>query len=364
MIMNEVAEAIKLNKRTIRASLHDMVKSAKAVDLVYVLDDDPGYVRQRVGKHFCYFYGSVKIKDKIELERIKKLGIPPAWNNVWICKLANGHLQATGFDILKRKQYRYHSSWNIIRKHTKFYRLLEFGKQIPSIRTNIEHHLSLKGYPKEKILAAVLSLLDQTNIRVGNSSYEKLYGSFGLTTLKNRHITITGSHLHFTFKGKKNIKHNITLKSKKLARIVKACKDIPGKDLFGYYDTEGNIHDITSDMVNKYIRNITNGDFTAKDFRTWAGTVTALNTFTEIGGFETTTEMNQKIATAYDMVARQLGNTRTVCKNYYVHPLIVDLYKENKLEKYLIQLKILESNGTQEALMPAEKLLTKILEKN
>ena len=362
--MNQVAEAIKIDKRVIRASLHNMVKSAKAVDLVYVSDEDPGFIRKRVGEHFVYFDGVVKIKDKIELERIKKLGIPPAWENVWICKLANGHLQATGYDLLKRKQYRYHSSWNIIRKHTKFYRLLEFGKQIPSIRTNIEHHLSLRGYPKEKILAAVISLLDQTNIRVGNTAYEKLYGSFGLTTLKNRHITITGSQLHFTFKGKKNIKHNITLKSKKLARIIKACKDMPGKDLFGYYDTEGNIHDITSDMVNNYIRTITNGDFTAKDFRTWAGTVTALNAFTEIGGFASTSEMNHKVATAYDMVAKQLGNTRTVCKNYYVHPLIVDLYKEKKLERYLTQLKIMELNSQHEAIMPSEKLLLEILEKN
>lgn len=362
--MNEVVEAIRINKRTIRASIHDMVKSAKAVDLVYVSDDNPGLVRKRVGKRFLYIDGDVKIKDKIELERIKKLSIPPAWENVWICKLDNGHLQATGYDLLKRKQYRYHASWNLIRKHTKFYRLLEFGKQITSIRTTIEKHLSLRGFPKEKILGAVISLLDQTNIRVGNSSYEKLYGSFGLTTLKNRHIKVTGTKLHFTFKGKKNIKHKITLKNKKLARIIKACKDIPGKDLFGYYDTDGNSHDITSGMVNDYIRSLTGGEFTAKDFRTWAGTVTALNAFNEIGGFETKTEMNHKVATAYDMVARELGNTRTVCKNYYVHPVIVNLYKEKKLKKYFTQLKIIELKDENEAIMPVEKILLKILEKN
>lgn len=362
--MNELAAAIKINKKTLRASIHDMVKSARAVDLMYVSDSKPGFSRKRVGKKFYYYDGATKITDKVELQRIKKLAIPPAWENVWICKLANGHLQATGFDVMNRKQYRYHPLWNIIRKQTKFYRLWEFGKQIPVIRTTIEQHLALRGYPKEKILAAVISLMDQTNIRVGNSYYEKLYGSFGLTTFKNRHITVTGSQLHFTFKGKKNIKHNITLKSKKLARIVKACKDIPGKDLFGYYDSDGNIHDVTSDMVNNYIRSLTGGKFTAKDFRTWAGTVAALKAFDELGGFETTAEMNQKVALAYEMVAKELGNTKTVCKNYYVHPFIVDLYKENKLKKHLAELESTELNGEKNIIMPAERLLLKILDKN
>ncbi len=362
--MTLTAEAIKINKNTIRASLYDMVKSAKAVDLVYVSDNESGIVRKRRGKNFYYLEGESRIKDKIELQRIKKLGIPPAWENVWICKQENGHLQATGYDVLKRKQYRYHSSWNIIRKKTKYYRLHEFGKQIPKIRTTIEQHLSLRGYPREKILAAVISLLEQTSIRVGNSFYEKLYGSFGLTTLKNRHITVTGSELLFKFKGKKSIKHNISLKSRKLARIIQGCKEIPGKELFEFYDSDGSIHSINLGMVNNYIREITGGDFTAKDFRTWSGTLTALKTFIEIGGFETTAEMNQKIGATYDIVAKQLGNTRTVCKNYYVHPLIVDLYKDNKIDKYLSLLETIELNEEHKALMPEEKLLLKILEKN
>jgi len=362
--MNEVAEAIKLDKKIIRASVHDMVKSAKAVDLVYVTNDHPGFVRKRRGKNFYYLDGEIKVKDKLELERIKKLGIPPAWKKVWICKLPNGHLQATGFDLLNRKQYRYHISWNVIRNKTKYYRLYEFGKQIPNIRTSIEKHLSLRGYPKEKILAAVISLLEQTSIRVGNSFYEKLYGSFGLTTLKNKHITITGAQLLFTFKGKKSVKHNITLKSRKLARIIQGCKEMPGKELFEFYDSEGNIHSINSGMVNDYIRTISGGDFTAKDFRTWSGTVTALTAILESGGFETTTEMNQKIAAVFDLVAKQLGNTRTVCKNYYVHPLIVNLYKENKIESYLNMLETLELNEEHKALLPVEKILLKILEKN
>ncbi len=362
--MSEVAEAIKINKNTIRASLRNMAKSAQAVDLIYVSANEPGILRKRRGKNFYYYDGDIKIKDKIELERIKKLGIPPAWENVWICKHENGHLQATGSDVLKRKQYRYHSLWNFIRKKTKFYRLHEFGKQIPAIRTTIERHLSLPGYPKEKILAAVISLLEQTSIRVGNSFYEKLYGSFGLTTLKNRHITVTGSELRFTFKGKKSIKHNITLKSRKLARIIKGCMEIPGKDLFEFYDHDGNIHNINSGMVNSYIREITGGDFTAKDFRTWSGTVTALNAFMASGDFETATEMNQKITAAFDVVAKQLGNTRTVCKNYYVHPIVVDIYKSNKIKKYISHLETMDLEEKQDVLLPVEKLLLKILEKN
>ncbi len=361
--MIKPADEIKIDKKTIRASLHDMAKSAKAVDLVYVSDNKAGFTRKLYGKKFFYYDGDEKIKGKIQLERIKKLAIPPAWKKVWICKLANGHLQATGFDLLNRKQYRYHDLWNVVRKHTKFYRLQEFGKQMPVIRTQIEKDLSLSGFPQEKILAAVVSLLERTNIRVGNAFYEKLYGSFGLTTLKNRHVKINGTYLRFLFKGKKGVSHNITLKSKKLARIVAACKDMPGKELFEYYDAEGNIHCIDSGMVNNYIRMVTGGEFTAKDFRTWAGTVCALVAFHELGGFETVTEMNQKIPAAFDIVAKQLGNTRTVCKNYYVHPIIIDLYKENKLEKYLCELEVITTSDGQKGLMAEEIILLKILEK-
>jgi len=359
--MAELVDEIKIDKKTIDAVAHDMAKSAKAADLIYTPDNKPGFSRKHTGKAVSYFAGIKKIKDKITIDRIKKLGIPPAWEKVWICKIANGHLQATGFDLLQRKQYRYHSLWNTIRKHTKFYRLQEFGILIPVIRNQIEKDLSLTGFPQEKILAAVVSLLERTNIRVGNAFYEKLYGSFGLTTLKNRHVIINGTQLRFSFKGKKGVQHNITLKSKKLSRIVKGCKDIPGKELFEFYDDNGNIHSIDSGMANKYIGTITGGEFTAKDFRTWAGTVSALVAFNELGSFETTTEMNQKIPAAFDMVAKQLGNTRTVCKNYYVHPVIVELYKENKLEKYLGELKVIETADGQKELMPEEKVLLNIL---
>jgi len=362
--MAELVDEIKIGGKTMYAMAHDMVKSAKAADLIYILDNKPGFSRKQKGKVISFFDGSEKIKDEITLERIKKLSIPPAWENVWICKVANSHLQATGFDKLQRKQYRYHGLWNSIRKQSKFYRLQEFGLLIPVIRKQIEKDLLLKGFPQEKILAAVLSLLERTNIRVGNAFYEKLYGSFGLTTLKNKQVLVNGTSLQFSFKGKKGIQHKVTLKSKALSKIVKGCKDIPGKELFEFYDNSGNIQSIDSGMVNNYISAITSGEFTAKDFRTWAGTLSALEAFKELGSFETATEMNQKIHSAFEKAARQLGNTPTVCKNYYVHPVIVELYKEKKLEKYLDDLKDTETSDGLKELLPIEKVLLKILKRS
>jgi len=359
--MNEVSDEIKIDKKTIYEAAHDMVKCAKAINLIYVLDNKSGFARKKTSKEFCYFDETKKIKDKITLERISKLRIPPAWENVWICKKDNGHLQVTGFDKLGRKQYRYHSLWNAIRKQTKFFRLREFGLLIPVIRKKIEKDLSLKGFPQVKILAAVVSLLERTNIRVGNAFYEKLYGSFGLTTLKKRHLVIKGTQLRFSFKGKKGVQHTITLRSKRLSQIIKGCKDIQGKALFEFYDHNGVIHCIDSGMVNAYISTATGGEFTAKDFRTWAGSLSALAAFNELGSFETNTEMNQKIHSAFEITAKQLGNTATVCKNYYVHPIIVELYKEKKLAKYFGKLKFSETVDGQTALMPVEKVLLKIL---
>ncbi|MDB5226714.1 MAG: topoisomerase [Bacteroidota bacterium] len=353
---------ISVNKRTLRAGIKDPAKSAKAVNLVYVSDQDEGFVRLRDGASFYYMEGDQKLTDKDQLARIKKLVIPPAWENVWICKLENGHLQVTGTDKLGRKQYRYHPSWNTVRNHTKFYRLLEFGKQLPVMRKQLEKHLSLSGFPREKVLAAVVSLLERTKIRIGNSFYEKLYGSFGLSTMKNRHVQVNGTKIVFTFKGKKGVQHQIDLRSRRLANIVKGCKEIPGKELFTYLDENGAVHNVESGMVNEYIRTISSGDFTAKDFRTWAGTVQAILGFKEVENFESETEKNRKIVAVYDMVAKQLGNTRTVCKKYYVHPIVVKLYEEKKLGKYLEQLN--ESEAGIAGLSPEEELLLKILETN
>ena len=358
------ASLANIPKAKIKKILHDPVKTAEAIDLIYVSDNTPGIIRQKKGKDYTYLIEEKKLTDELELERIKKLVLPPAWENVWICALHNGHLQATGLDVKNRKQYRYHPSWNVLRNHTKFYRMLQFGKLLPDIRLQLEKDLSLPGLPKEKILATVVSLMERTNIRVGNNIYEKLYGSFGLTTLKDNHVKVTGNSVKFAFNGKKGVHHNITLKNKKLAAIVQRSKDIPGKELFQYYDESGQRHSIDSGMVNDYIKNICGQDFTAKDFRTWAGTVNAFLAFKEMGMAETTSATKKNIVEALDKVATQLGNTRTVCKKYYVHPLIISLYESKGIDKYFRQLDSVEINDNKADLTADEKVIMKILEKN
>ncbi len=356
-------EGINISNKKIKTILHDAEKSAKAVNLVYVQDNQPGIQRIKKGKNFIYVSEDKKIENEDSLERIKKLVIPPAWENVWICKLDNGHLQVTGIDVKKRKQYKYHSLWNSLRNHTKFYRLHEFGKAIPTIRQQLEKDLSLPGLPLEKVLAAVVCLMEKTSIRVGNNMYEKLYGSYGLTTLKDKHVNINGTNMQFVFKGKKGVSHNISIKSKKLAAIVKKCRDIPGKELFQYIDDNGDHKCIDSGMVNQYIKTISGGeDFTAKDFRTWTGTVHSLIAFKELGESDTITETKRKIVAALDIVAKQLGNTRTVCKKYYVHPAIIDLYEKKNLHSYLNELDNMDQCAPHD-LACEEKVLMKILEK-
>jgi len=359
-----VEEPINLTKKKIESIVNDPEKTAKAANLVYVSDTDPGITRVKAGEKFQYCFNEKIIEDDEELLRIKHLVIPPAWQNVWICRLANGHLQATGFDIKNRKQYRYHLDWNKLRNHTKFYRLHEFGKVLPSIRLQLERDLSLPGLPVEKVLAAVVSLMERTNIRVGNNFYEKLYGSFGLTTLKDKHVTIEGSKLKFSFKGKKGVMHDVTLKNKKLSNIVKKCRDIPGKELFQYYDENGERKSIDSGMVNEYIRKISGSDFTTKDFRTWAGTIYAFLALKEIGCCDTEAETKRRIVQVLDNVSKQLGNTRAVCKKYYVHPLILSLYESRKIEKYLSELDDMLVDDDKASLTSEEKILMKILEAN
>ncbi len=329
-------ELLEIPRRKIKSILRDPAKAAAAVQLVYVCCQDPGITRKRTGKkNFSYFLGDEKLTDKEHLDRIKKLVIPPAWEDVWICVLPNGHLQATGLDLRKRRQYRYHSDWNQLRNQTKFYHIIDFGKSLPDMRAQIKKDLSLPGLPAEKVLATIVSLMERTNIRVGNSVYEKIYGSFGLTTLKDKHVSLNGSKIGFRFKGKKGVEHTISIKNRKLASIVKKCKEIPGKELFQYYDENGDRKAIDSGMVNEYIKKISGADFTAKDFRTWAGTVQALIAFKEIGAYETETEAKRKVAEAFRMVSKQLGNTPNVCKKYYVHPSIISLYQNRELEKYI-----------------------------
>jgi DNA topoisomerase-1 len=357
----EEAQLLSLTSGKIKKIINDPIKTAEAIKLVYVTDAQPGILRVKRGNSFQYIRGDTPVKDKNDLDRIRSLVLPPAWENVWICTLANGHLQATGIDSKKRKQYKYHPLWNSLRNHTKFYRLLEFGEKLPAIRLQLEKDISLPGLPLEKVLATVVCLMERTHIRIGSNLYEKLYGSFGLTTLKDKHVSISGSQLRFTFVGKKGISHNISIKNKKLAATVKKCRDIPGKELFQYYTETGEKRALDSGMVNDYIKQISGSDFTAKDFRTWAGTVQALMAFKELGLYQTQTEAKKKIVEALDKVSIQLGNSRNVCKKYYVHPVVVSLYESGGIEKYLGELDKIEKDDDKSGLTVEEKILMKIL---
>ncbi|WP_207495044.1 DNA topoisomerase IB [Aridibaculum aurantiacum] len=362
--MTEDELIAQIPKRKIRSLLKDPEKSAEAVNLVYVSDCQPGISRVKKGSSFEYWYEGKQVKDEEDLLRIKRLVIPPAWEKVWICKHENGHLQVTGIDARGRKQYKYHPNWNILRNHTKFYRLYQFGLALPCMRVQMEKDLNLPGLPLEKVLATVVSLMERTNIRIGNEAYEKIYGSYGITTLKDKHVKISGHSLKFSFKGKKGVYHDIDIKSKRLASIVKKCQDIPGKELFQYIDEAGNRRSIDSGQVNDYIKSISGGDFTAKDFRTWSGTVQALLAFKSLGNSDTATATKKNIVSALDSVSQALGNTRTVCKKYYVHPIIISLYENNALDRYWKKLEEMQNDDGVAGLTAEEQLVMNILKNN
>lgn len=308
--------------------------AASAAHLVYVSNQEPGIRRIKKGKGFIYQYKEQSVDDPKELERIKKLVIPPAWTNVWICKSPNGHIQATGYDVGGRKQYRYHSRWSTLQQETKFHRMFEFGKVLPALRKKIQKDLAQEGFSESKVIAMLVSLMERTYIRVGNDDYEKRYGSYGLTTLKNKHVNVHGDIVTFSFKGKKGVYHKITLKSKKFARIIKQCKAIPGSELFQYYDHEGNLRKVDSGQVNQYIKDAFSQDFTTKDFRTWAGTLMMLRLLKSASPCDSLTGFKKNVNEALMEVSRKLGNTVAVCKKYYVHPELVNLYQQSQLLKY------------------------------
>lgn len=358
------AKTLSLSKRKLRSLVKNEEKTAIAAHLKYVTDKEPGISRKKSGKSFSYYYQDKPLKNDEDLVRIKSLAIPPAWTNVWICKDENGHLQATGYDARGRKQYRYHPNWNLLRTHTKFYRMIEFGRALSAIRSALQKDLKSADLNSNKVLAVIVSLIEQTNIRIGNAAYEKENGSYGITTLKDRHVKFSGGDVKFSFSGKKGIKHDIILKNKKLARIVKECRDVPGRELFQYYDEDGNHHSIDSGGVNQYIKEISGHEFTAKDFRTWAGTVHAFEALQKLGCCESKADAKRKINEAIDFVSLQLGNTRAVCKKYYVHPLILDMYENNKLEKYFAMQEKNDASGNGTDLSPSEKTVLQILESN
>jgi DNA topoisomerase-1 len=306
---------------------------SNASELTHTSDHQAGITRIRKGKGFQYEMDNAPVKDKEILSRIEGLVIPPAWEHVWISPIANGHLQATGIDQKKRKQYLYHPLWIMYRGQTKFDRLYEFGEILPAIRQQIAKDLSQPGLPKSKVIASIVAIMEQTTIRIGNPFYEKLYGSFGLSTMKNRHVKINGNELRFMFKGKKGIYHDISFKSRRLAKLIQSCKDIPGKELFQYVAEDGTIHSIESGDVNQYIHELTQNHYTSKDFRTWAGSVECI---AAIHSLENEENLSKKSMNAIiDKVAEHLGNTRNVCKKYYIHPSILEFFEKDKLFEIL-----------------------------
>lgn len=349
-----------LNRRTLLSIAGDLQKCAEVASLIYVSDAEPGIVRKKSGKGFVYLLQDKRITDDEQLRRIKGLVIPPAWTNVWICKLHNGHIQCTGLDANNRKQYKYHHDWVHVRNQTKYSRLLEFGKALPALRSQIEKDMEQKEFTESKVIATAIAVMEKTYIRIGSNAYEKLYGSYGLTTLKNKHVKVNGHSLEFVFKGKKGVMHKISIKSRKLAKIIKQCRDIPGKELFQYKDDSGNYRSIDSGMVNNYIKQFTGSDFTAKDFRTWAGSIHALYALKGMEPAETVTAIKKNIVAALDYVSVKLGNTRAVCRKYYVHPQIFDLYENQKLNSFLDKLNSAKEESGSD-LNHAERILLEIL---
>lgn len=303
----------------------DPRESAAEAGLRYVTSGGPCIRRIRCGSGFRYLGPDGKpLRDPKHLERIRSLTIPPAWRDVWICPFANGHLQAIGWDVKGRKQYRYHPRYRSTRDQAKFSRMIAFGTVLALVRKRVQDDLAPSGLPKQKVLATIVRLLETSFIRVGNNEYARENESFGLTTLRNKHVRIAGAKLQFRYRGKSGLEHIIELTDRRLARIVKQCQELPGYELFEYVSENGEISVVDSADVNAYLREITGQDFTAKDFRTWAGTVLAVRQLCTAGPSRSASAVRRSVANAVKRVAHHLGNRPATCRKYYVHPAVVD----------------------------------------
>ena len=310
--------------------------AAKAAGLRYVTDAMPGISRRRAGKGFSYRDAQGRaITERKELARLRALAIPPAWTDVWICPHARGHLQATGRDARGRKQYRYHDEWRAIRDEHKFDRVLVFARALPQIRARVDADLRRQGLPRERVLATVVRLLETTLIRVGNAEYARDNQSFGLTTIRHDHVEVNGSTITFEFRGKSGKVHKVSTRDRRLAKIVRACHELPGQELFTYVDEAGEHRDVDSADVNAYLQDISGEPFTAKDFRTWAGTVLASLALAEFESFDTKAAAKRNVTRAIERVANNLGNTVAVCRKSYIHPAILDSYLDGSLLEFL-----------------------------
>jgi DNA topoisomerase-1 len=306
--------------------------AAESVGLRYVSDERPGIQRKKVGKGFSYVRpdGS-KLTGPDALKRIKALAIPPAWTDVWICPFPDGHIQATGRDAKGRKQYRYHPLFREVRESTKYERVVAFADALPSIRDTVREHMALRGLPREKVLATVVHLLETTLIRVGNDDYARQNNSYGLTTLKNRHASVDGNEVRFRFTGKGGKQWSLRVRDRRIAKIIKACQELPGQELLQYIDEQGSCQDVTSTDVNEYLKAITGKDITAKDFRTWAGTVLAAMTLSELQSFDNAAQAKRNLRSAIEKVSARLGNTPTICRKCYIHPEVLNCYMDGNL---------------------------------
>ena len=314
----------------------DPEAAAQAAGLRYIADEEPGCSRRRRGKGWSYHAeDGTLIKDAAQLERIKALAIPPAWQNVWICADPRGHIQATGYDARGRKQYRYHDRWRTARDAAKYGRMLLFGEALPAIRKQVAADLRKHGLPREKVLATVVRLLEETLIRVGNDEYARRNKTYGLTTMRDKHVTIHGRRIEFRFRGKSGVKHTVDLADPQLARIVKRCRDLPGYELFQYFDEDGQRQDVKSHDVNDYLKSMSDNDWTAKDFRTWNGTVLTLAALRQCEPCATKAAARRCVAQIIKDVADHLGNTPAVCRKSYVHPQVIDCFIDQSIFDHL-----------------------------
>jgi DNA topoisomerase-1 len=355
------------SRRRLASLLRDSTEAASAARLRYVSDQTPGIQRRRAGSGFTYIDPDGKpIRDADTLARIGALAIPPAWSDVWICPHSNGHIQAVGRDARGRKQYRYHARWREVRDQAKYDHVIRFAKALPAIRKRVDADLSKPGLPREKVLAAVVKIMEKTLIRVGNEEYARSNESYGLTTLQDRHARINGSKVKFEFRGKSGIEHEIDLSDPRLARIVEKCQDLPGEELFQYLDEDGQTRDIGSADVNDYLREISGGeDFTAKDFRTWAGTVLAARALQLVEAVDSNAKRKKNVVRAVEAVAQRLGNTKAVCRKCYIHPAIINAYMDGTLVKHLEARAAteLERRSKNRALPPEETAVLKLLQR-
>jgi DNA topoisomerase-1 len=342
----------------------DPVEAAKDAGLRYVSDEMPGIKRRRAGKGFSYVDANGQaVKDESTLARIKHLAIPPAYQNVWICAFPNGHIQATGFDERGRKQYRYHERWRAARDENKYQKMIAFGKALPKIRRVTNRDLKKPGLPREKVLAAIVQLLEKTRIRVGNEQYAKTNKSYGLTTMRNRHAQVHGARVTFDFKGKSGVRHTIDLKDPTLARVVAKLQDLPGQELFQYVGENGEIKSAGSSDVNAYLKEITGEDFSAKDFRTWAGTVLASLALQEFEKFDSEAQAKKNIVSAIEKVSARLGNTPSVCRKCYVHPAVLQSYLDGTMLEAMQEQAATELKKSLRGLDPEEAAVLAFLQR-